>query len=132
MKKTYAALAAACLVAALAGCARTGPIYNVNDAPVASASGKAMTAAQVRSAIVTAGNALGWQIVDAGPGKLVGTLNLRDHQAVVDIPYTARSYSIVYKSSRNLNEANGSIHTNYNGWIQNLDRGIRANLGSAG
>ena len=131
MKKHYAALAAVCLVATLAGCMRTGPIYNVSDAPVATATGKATTAAHVRNAIIAAGTALGWQIADAGPGKLVGTLNLREHQAVVDIPYSAKSYSIVYKSSRNLNEANGSIHSNYNGWIQNLDRGIRANLASA-
>jgi len=104
----------------------------VNEAPVATASGKAMTAAQVRSAIMAAGAALGWQMADAGPGKLVGTLNLRTHQAVVDIPYSSKSYSIVYRSSQNLNEANGTIHTNYNGWVQNLDRGIRANLAAAG
>jgi len=132
MKKIQAALAAAFLVATIAGCARTGPIYNVNEAPVATASGKAMTAAQVRSAIMAAGAALGWQMADAGPGKLVGTLNLRTHQAVVDIPYSSKSYSIVYRSSQNLNEANGTIHTNYNGWVQNLDRGIRANLAAAG
>lgn len=132
MKKIHAALAAACLVATIAGCARMGPIYNVNDAPVASASGKAMTAAQVRSAILTAGAALGWQMADAGPGRIVGTLNLRTHQAVVEIPYSAKSYSIVYKSSQNLSEANGTIHTNYNGWVQNLDRGIRASLAAAG
>jgi len=132
MKKIHAALAAAFLVVTIAGCARTGPIYNVNEAPVATASGKAMTAAQVRSAIMAAGAALGWQMADAGPGKLVGTLNLRTHQAVVDIPYSSKSYSIVYRSSQNLNEANGTIHTNYNGWVQNLDRGIRANLAAAG
>lgn len=129
MKNARAAVAAACLAAAaLAGCARTGAIYNVNDAPVATTSGKAMTAAHVRSAIITAGTALGWQIADAGPGKLVGTLNIRTHQAVVDIPYTAKSYSIVYRSSKNLDESNGTIHSNYNGWVQNLDRGIRAQL----
>ena len=131
MKKIHAALAAACLVATIAGCARTGPIYNVNDAPVATASGKAATAAQVRNAIITAGSGLGWRMADAGPGKLVGTLDIRTHQAVVDIPYSAKSYSIVYKSSQNLNESGGTIHTNYNGWVQNLDRAIRAQLSAS-
>jgi hypothetical protein len=28
----------------------------------------------------------------------------------------------------NLKAADGSIHKNYNGWVQNLDRGIRAEL----
>ena len=132
MKRIHAALAAAFLAATIAGCARTGPIYNVNDAPVATASGKATTAAQVRNAIISAGSGLGWQMADAGAGKIVGTLNIRTHQAVVDIHYSAKSYSIVYKSSQNLNEANGTIHTNYNGWVQNLDRAIRAQLSAAG
>lgn len=124
-------LAKACAVAALlvlAACARSGPIYNVNDSPVSTASGKAPQAAQVRAAIITGGASLGWRIVDAGPGRLEGTLVLRTHTAVVDIPYNATSYSIKYKSSQNLNEANGTIHANYNGWIQYLDRAIRTEI----
>ena len=53
---------------------------------------------------------------------------LREHTAVVDIPYSARSYSIVYKRSDKLNEMNGTIHSNYNGWVQNLDRAIRTEM----
>ena len=128
-KKAVTALAAACAAAILlAGCARSGPIYNVNEAPIATPSGKAVTAAQVRSAIITAGTSLGWKVVDAGSGKLEGTLNLRTHTAVVDIPYSAKTYSIVYKRSENLDEQAGRIHSNYNGWIQNLDRAIRTEL----
>jgi hypothetical protein len=104
------------------------PIYNVSDVPATTASGKALTANQVRQGIISAGSALGWRMVDAGPGRLEGTLNLRTHAAVVDIPYSATKYSIQYKSSENLNAADGSIHKNYNGWVQNLDRGIRATL----
>jgi hypothetical protein len=129
MKVNGTALAGACIVAlALAGCARTSAIYNVNDAQITTPTGKAVTESQVRSAIVTAGTSLGWQIADTGKGKLQGTLNLRTHTAVVDIPYSAKAYSIVYKSSVNLNEANGSIHSNYNGWVQNLDRAIRTEI----
>ena len=127
--KAAFALAIACAVSIVAaGCARTGPIQNVNDAAVTTPSAKALTASQVRSAVITAGTSLGWRMVDAGPGKLEGTLNLRTHTAVVDIPYSAKTYSIVYKSSENLYEANGQIHTNYNGWVQNLDRAIRTEL----
>lgn len=73
----------------------------------------------------------------ATPGHIIGTLNLRSHQAVVDIPYNTRVYSILYKSSKNLlrdypvrsrldvvDVAEG-IHPNYNGWIENLDNAIR-------
>ena len=127
MKKTAIATAIAASVL-LAACVRTGPIYNVSDSPIATASGKAAGTANVRAAIITAGTSLGWRIVDAGPGKLEGTLNLRTHTAVVDIPYSSKSYSIVYKRSENLNEANGAIHSNYNGWVQNLDKAIRTEL----
>lgn len=115
---------------AVAGCT-TAPIMNVNSAAVVNASGKTLNADQVRTAIVRAGAALGWQMKDDGPGKLTGTLQLRDHTAVVDIPYSPSSYSIVYKSSVNLRETGGQIHKNYNGWIQNLTRGINAQLSAS-
>ena len=78
-----------------------------------------------------AGAALGWQMRDDGPNRLVGTLMLRKHTAVVEIPYSARSYSIKYRSSINLDEKDGQIHKNYNGWIQNLTRGINAQLSTS-
>ncbi|APV50465.1 hypothetical protein BWI17_12640 [Betaproteobacteria bacterium GR16-43] len=106
----------------------TAPIYNVQSAPVSTASGKAVTATQVRGAIVAAGSNLGWVMSDARPGVLAGKLALRSHVAEVEIPYTEKTYSIVYKGSSNLNETGGSIHKNYNGWVQNLQRDINAKL----
>ena len=113
---------------ALAACAGLQPIQNVSDAPVTPASGKALTASQVRNAIITAGTGLGWRVADAGPGRLEGTLNLRTHSAVVEIPYSARSYGIQYKRSEGLQESGGNIHRNYNGWVQFLDRAIRTEI----
>jgi hypothetical protein len=121
------AIVGAAVALGLAACA-TVPIYNVTDAPVTAASGKALEASQVRQAIVTAGTKLGWRISDSSAGHLEGTLNLRDHSAVVDIPYSAKTYSILFKSGVNLKAADGNIHKNYNGWVQNLDRDIRAEL----
>jgi hypothetical protein len=122
-------IAAACAAGAiLAGACTAQPIYNVNDQVVTTTSGKHLSAPQVRSAIITAGTSLGWHVADAGPGHLVGTLHLRNHTAVVDIPYSASKYSIVYKSSENLDAANGQIHRNYNGWVQRLDTTIRTEL----
>lgn len=123
----HSKLAVMALVLAVAGCSAV-PIMNIKEAPVVSASGKAMSSAEVRSAIVRAGTTLGWQIKDEGPNMLVGTIILRDHSAVVEIPYSAKNYSIKYRSSTNLKESGGSIHKNYNGWIQNLTRGINAQL----
>ncbi|HSN19896.1 MAG TPA: hypothetical protein VLS49_04420 [Usitatibacter sp.] len=127
MKKLIAAAALAA-AATLIGACTTQPIFNVNDEPVTTTSGKHLSASQVRSAIITAGTSLGWVVKDQGPGRLVGTLHLRTHAAVVEIPYSASKYSIVYRSSENLDAADGKIHRNYNVWVQNLDRTIRTEL----
>ena len=124
LRTTLAAAAAALLLTACP----TVPIYNVSDAPITTTSGKHLTAGQVRQAIITAGTSLGWAVTDEGPGRLLGTLHLRTHVAVVDIPYSSTKFSIVYKSSENLNAEGGNIHKNYNGWIQNLDRQIRTEI----
>jgi hypothetical protein len=128
---TAAALFCAATMAQ-AGCMRCDPILNIVDAPVTSATGQPLTQEQVKGAIVRAGAALGWQMKVSGPGLLTATLILRKHTAIVDIPYTTGKYSITYKSSINLDASeDGQIHKNYNGWIQNLTRGINAQL-SAG
>jgi hypothetical protein len=108
-----------------AGC-RIAPIYNVTEAPVVS--NKPVSTADVEKAILRAGATLGWQMTVVKPGTVQGTLNLRTHQAVVDIPYTTKSYSILYKDSVNLDYNGREIHSNYNGWIQNLDKAIKAQL----
>jgi hypothetical protein len=46
----------------------------------------------------------------------------------VDIAYTTTSYSINYKDSRGLDYDGSSIHSNYNGWVQRLDRAIARQL----
>ena len=64
------------------------------------------------------------------PGHMVGTLALRTHLAVVDVNYSVKSYSITYNDSISLNYDGTTIHTNYNSWIQNLHKGITAQLGN--
>jgi hypothetical protein len=70
----------------------------------------------------------------AKPGEIIGTLNIRSHQAVVSIPFTTKTYSILYKDSSNLkyNAEKQTIHENYTGWIQRLDGAIRSRLTAAG
>jgi hypothetical protein len=112
--------------AALAACVQ--PIYNVKGAPVEGPGGKPPTMAEVEKAIVRAGSALGWKMQPVKPGHVVGTLNLRSHTAIVDVTFDTRTYNINYKDSVELNYDGTNIHKNYNGWIQNLDKGIRAQL----
>ena len=42
-------------------------------------------------AIVHAGMGLGWEMASTTPDHIIGTLNLRAHQAVADIAYDTRA-----------------------------------------
>lgn len=109
-----------------AGC-RTAPIYNVYEVPVITT--HTVKLDEIKKAIIRAGASLGWEMKPVSPGHVIGTLHLRSHTAVVDVTYNPQTYSIVYKDSVNLKYSGGQIHRNYNGWIQNLDRNIKAQLG---
>jgi len=113
----------------MAGCT-TQPIHNVQDSPIILPPGKSLTMNEVTTGIMRAGTRLGWQINPEAPGKLTGRIALRGHTAVVDIEHNTKSYSIKYRDSTNLQAQDGQIHRNYNGWIQNLEKGIRAELTS--
>jgi len=132
--KIKLALATAVIVSAAttlshAGCMRCGPIQNVTDATVPTVSGHALSNDDVKKAIMRAGTTLGWKMSADAPGKITGRLEVRKHTAVVEIPYSTKSYSIVYKSSTNLDEgSDGTIHNNYNGWVKNLAKGIDVQL----
>ncbi|MBH0176491.1 MAG: hypothetical protein HP491_01150 [Nitrospira sp.] len=128
MKQLQAALLCICVASvAVAGCRGGAEIYTVKDAPVITASGKTPSLEEMQKAIVTAGVGLNWSMAVVKPGHIVGTLNVRSHQAVVDIVYNSKTYSITYKDSTNMkyNAEKKLIHENYRGWIQNLDNNIR-------
>jgi hypothetical protein len=111
----------------VAGC-RTAPIYNVTDAPVVVAAGKQATMSDVKNAIFRAGNRLGWQMTDTAPGVIKARIELRAHTATAEVKYTTTAFSIQYLDSSNLDAKGGTIHKNYNGWIENLQREIRDEL----
>lgn len=105
-----------------AGCSRQAPVYAASSVPFVGDALERTRSEQIRRA----GAGLGWVMEDVGPGLIRGTLNLRTHQAVVDIPYDRRRFSIRYASSRNLDYGGSSIHSNYNGWVQRLEQMIVA------
>lgn len=106
----------------IAGC-RSAPLYNVERSSFNLSEQKSMS--EITEAIQRAGTRLGWQMNVERPGLMTGTLNLRSHQAVVEIPYDTTGFSIAYRDSTNLDYDGTSIHKNYNSWIQNLEREIR-------
>lgn len=117
---------ASILLVTLAACTLR-PIRNVDNDPVVTAS-RTATTSDVERAIIRAGASLGWVMTPVKPGLIAGRLALRNHTAVVDVTYDSKAFSIKYKDSVNLDYADGNIHKNYNGWIENLEREIRANL----
>src|ERR1700690_1055148 len=127
MKSRSTLVLAGIVVALLGGC-RAAEIYTVSATPVVA--NKAVSMEDVQKAIVRAGVALGWEMKPVEPGLILGTLHLRTHMAMVDIKYDTKTYSITYKDSTNLDYNGHNIHKNYNGWIQNLDSGIRSQLTS--
>lgn len=120
-----AALILACAVLMLAGCNKRVPVQNqVTPIPIL----ENVSDKEIESAIIRAGAVTGWNIVPSGERTLIGTLNLRGHQAVVVITYDKKNYRITYKSSLNLKYDGATIHRNYNNWVIRLDDNIRRHI----
>jgi hypothetical protein len=111
------------LMLAVASC-RAATVHNVDNMSLNAP--KTATVAKVESAIKRAGASLGWHMKVVAPGHIEARLPVRRHVAVADIFYNAKDFSIKYKDSTNLNydKADNTIHSNYNGWIQNLQNAI--------
>ncbi|MPY68527.1 MAG: hypothetical protein GEU92_00410 [Alphaproteobacteria bacterium] len=127
MKPVLRTFALCVLLVAVAGC-RVEQVMTVENAalnPPASA-----TDDEISKAIRLAGTTLGWQMIQQAPGQIEGTLRLRRHDAVVNVAYDRKAFSIRYKNSTNLNynASDGTIHSNYNGWVTNLKNAIQANV----
>ena len=128
-KKVLGYLGVLSILVLLTACAQLTqqPIYNVNNQTVPAG----LTTAQVENAILVAGASKGWNMQKVRSGLIVGSINVRHHYAQVTIPYSQNSYSVLYKSSSNLNAAGGEIHRNYNKWVILLNRQIMSQLHSA-
>ena len=129
MKKFLMLMIAAGLSVIFLGC---GPVsvQNFNNMSVEDVVNKDASTVEVEKAIIRAGTGLGWVMKKMNDGNIQGTLVLRKHEAVVAIKYNSKEYSINYIDSKNLdyNPGENTIHPNYNGWIQNLNKAIRVQL----
>lgn len=110
---------------------RMDPLYEPKNAPVMA--GKEVTAEQVKQAFFkVAGQIQGWSFEAKGEDRLIGTLQVRTHKVVVEIPYSAKEYSILYVESENMlyDPETRTIHNKYDNWIKNLEKYFTQNLTS--
>ena len=111
------------------------PIIDRPNVPAVSASGRPVSSAALRQAIID-GGAIGprkWSIVPHGDGNaLRGTYMVRTHTVVVDIVPEAGSYSLKYADSSNMKydveSGKRVIHPFYNDWVDQLLRAIDAEV----
>ena len=122
-------LAATTLVLVPNAHARLQPIRNY-DMPVATGSGKAISAETLRQVIIAAGQQRRrqWAFSNAGDDKLIGTLAVRAHRIEVEVEYSPERVWVRYKSSEHLKAQDGNIHPSYNKWVGELVNAMRAQL----
>ena len=107
MKKYVQWFAAIAVAGALAGCARTAPVEQIQTAVSAG-----HTEDQVKQAILRAGVQRQWIMSQTAPGAIAARQQARDHVVEVRINYSASGYSIHYVSSSNMMASGGKIHKN--------------------
>jgi hypothetical protein len=134
---TLALAAALCLLTRAAWPANE-VIPGFADLPIKTANGAPPSASEVRDSITYAGSVTvrRWHMTDAGPGKLIGRLEVparrRTHIVVVEILYSPTSYSINYinSSHMNFNPSERTIHSSYGVWVGELVTTIDRNVGN--
>ena len=104
----------------LRACNTSHPLTNLNDHSIEYLVDEGETLEDVKLSILRAGQSLGWEMTPLKPGLIRGKLNLRAHTAVVKIPYSMESYSIIYVDSINLDYDGQNIHRSYPRWVNNL------------
>lgn len=110
------------------GCSTTQPVMNIVNGPVPSG----LSDKHISQAIINAGVSKRWVMREERPGLISGHIQVRSHQANINIPYNTLNYSITYVSSVNLDDSgSGKIHRNYNRWVNGLNQAIQIELNRA-
>jgi len=114
----------------LAACAAR-PIQNVDSHPIPP-SAQALSLTEIENEIAEAASARGWWVDKKATGHLIATLSKpQAYEAIVDLKFSQKSYSIVYNTSHGLIDAQGNIHYNYGRWVHFLDQDIQQRLSLA-
>ncbi len=126
MSKKVVCLFAGLLVVLLEAC--SAPLFEIRDNPIEAGTDGPVTMEQVGEAIMEGGKGLGWKMTSTKKGEIAGTYSTPKQSATVAIPYTTKTYSILYKNSSNFKYNGTKIHKRYNELISGLDTAIRREL----
>jgi hypothetical protein len=125
IKSTVVMLILAVSTLLVSACSTIQPIQTINNQPTP----KGLSKNQVAKAIKQACVLKGWHTQNQSSNVLVANYNKNHHYFVsVTIPYSAKAYSIHYRSSKNLMAKHGKIHHAYNRWVRFLDQMIQVQL----
>jgi len=117
------------ILLAMSSVAIAAKVENLIDVQVpANIDGSSPSVEDVKKAILAGCKKKRWAPVIDEDGNITCSITVRSrHYAEVEIPYSAKDFSILYKSSRGLeyNEANQKIHRNYNKWVILLSQAIQ-------
>lgn len=109
------------------------PILNLVDIPIPiNTDGSSPDIGVISEAIISACRNRGWTPTLAGENKINASILIRSrHYAEVEIPFSEAGYSILYKSSRELDydQKKQKIHRNYNNWVAKLSSSIQREFG---
>lgn len=103
------------------------PVHDFTNVSIAARS--SVTQEEVGKTIAKAGAAAGWHMSEVRPGHIVGSYRIRSHLAVVDVTYSTSAFNIKFKDGdAGLKYDGQNIHQNYNSWVEELEKVIRAHL----
>lgn len=128
MRKICTVMAIFIIAIATSGCGSKPMLKLENNKIPSLNNGSPMKLEVVKSVILRSCEGRGWVTKDKGGNVIEAQYSGRDHRAIIEIPYSQNSYSIVYKDSDGLGYKNGKIHNNYNRWVRYLSEDIQLGI----
>lgn len=88
-----------------------------------------LTSSEVKNLLVDTLANRRWEVQRVTDTQIFAKYNKQDkHQAYIVIDYSSKDFTIRYQDSYNLNYRNGSIHRNYNRWVETIRADFNSKL----
>ena len=128
MRKRLRIAAAFSLLLFIAAC--TSPIHKVESETYGWGPQKGVTLAQVRATVEKAALDQGWLLSKEQSGSFTATKTWGGgkHNAVVDVIYNLKNFTIRYNNSRLLGYDGSTIHKTYNLMVTRLEEKIKTDV----